>query len=29
MIVTRGLTKHYGKTVAVNDLSFSTSPPGS
>jgi ABC-2 type transport system ATP-binding protein len=26
MIVTRGLTKRYGKTVAVNDLSFTVSP---
>ena len=26
MIVTRGLTKRYGKTVAVDDLSFTVSP---
>ena len=28
MIVTHGLTKRYGKTVAVDDLSF-TVPPAS
>jgi ABC-2 type transport system ATP-binding protein len=26
MIVTHGLTKHFGKTLAVNDLSFSVTP---
>jgi ABC-2 type transport system ATP-binding protein len=26
MIVARGLTKHFGKTLAVNDLSFSVTP---
>jgi len=26
MIVTRGLTKRYGKMVALNDLSFTVSP---
>jgi ABC-2 type transport system ATP-binding protein len=26
MIVTDGLTKHYGKTLAVNDLSFTVTP---